>query len=327
MKANIQLANYLDQNSRNPTALCPIAKERLKGLPGFLALGYVFHDWTWMNQKLVLAEVTSGGNDLSPTQLVDQQRILQNHFKQNVAFVFPTLDAYRRDRLIKLGIPFIVPGWQFYMPPWANLTEHFARMDRPEKLSPPAQVVVLYQLLRHPPEATLLNQWAGWIGYSAMTLSKVRNELVTLGLCVAGPGEKPRGLHFMNQGRSLWDSSKSALGSPIRWSYWALLPASNPGLLIAGTTALSRVTMLGGDSLPTYACRDAEWRRMVQANRVQVAAHPGEATDRIECWRYDPRILGGEGVVDRFSLYLSLVDHPDERVRLAAESLLESMSW
>lgn len=327
MKAGSQLLRYLERVTGRPVALGAMDASRLKGLPGFLVLGHAFREWSWLGQKLVLIEAATEEIDPSPGRLLANVKLLANHFECPVVFVFPAIDAYRRDRLLQLGVPFIVPGRQFFIPPFVCLAERFQRVERPKRFSTPAQVVVLYQLLRRPPDGSLLTLWAGWIGYSSMTLSKVRDELAAFGLCAVEPGDKPRGLRFLRQGRMLWDAARPALNSPVRRVCWANMPDSEPGLLRAGLTALSGETMMGDDTLPTYACRDAEWQRRVRSHRVRSLDHPDEATARIECWRYAPAILGGDGAVDRLSLNLSLAEDPDERIRLAADSLLEKMTW
>lgn len=47
----------------------------------------------------------------------------------------------------------------------------------------------------------------------------------------------------------------------------------------------------------------------------------------VETWAYDPGALTRGDVVDKLSLYLSLRDHPDERVGIAAAELLETFEW
>ena len=48
-----------------------------------------------------------------------------------------------------------------------------------------------------------------------------------------------------------------------------------------------------------------------------------------EVWAYDPRLLvAAPGAdVDPLSLYLSLKDHPDERVEAAAGELIRAHAW
>ena len=326
MNTDDPLKGYLEKVTGRPAALRRLEPGLLKGLPGFLATPHRFQEWNWLDQKLVLVRGLSAEAAPSPAELQLQGKILADHFRCPVVYVLPALDAYRRNRLVHLGISFIVPGLQFFVPPFASFSERFRSTAPSDQLPAAAQVAVLYQLLRRPPEGSLLNQWAAWLGYSAMTMTKVRNELGQRGLCEVAAGAKPRGLHFIHQGRALWVAARPALRSPVHSTCWARLAQPAPTLQRAGLTALSSLSMLEDDVLPTFACRDAEWKRIVQARRAH-AVHQDEATARIECWRYDPALLGEKGLVDRLSLHLSLSASPDERVRLAADELLEKLPW
>ncbi|GEM_PF-3944963 len=46
----------------------------------------------------------------------------------------------------------------------------------------------------------------------------------------------------------------------------------------------------------------------------------------IEIWKYDPELFAREGVVDPLSLYMSLKDTKDERVEMALEQQVLSLS-
>ena len=235
---------------------------------------------------------------------------------------------HRRDRLIQLGVPFIVPGTQLFIPPFADLRERYARQARAEKLSAAAQATVLYQLLHKPAAAMQLNVWAQKLGYSAMTLTKVRDELVTVELCAPSASARARGLHFLLEGRDLWEKARASLRSPVARKMWVHLHALPPeGVVKAGMTALADLTMIEGDPLPTYACRSTAVDGFLLGTFFERREHREEANALLECWRYDPCLFAKDGIVDRLSLYLSLADSADERVHQACDTLLEGQSW
>jgi hypothetical protein len=323
-----ELASYLERITGHPEVLRRIAGQRLGGLPAFLTTAYRFYEWNWLDRTLILALTVPGAESASSGDLRAHHEVLTRHLACPVAFVFQALNAYGRNRLVHLGVPFIVPGLQLFIPPFASLCEQFQRTARTAKLSAAAQVTVLYQLFRHPPAAAMLNQWAEWLGYSAMTMTKVRDQLAANALCAREVGAKPRGLRFAHQGRVLWDAALPFLCSPIRRACWTQFPKKpQPALLSSGLTALAKRTMIEDDSIPTYACRDTEWKRLAEASNVRALDHPDEASARVECWRYAPELLAEDATVDRLSLFLSLSDSTDERVRLASQSLLEGMPW
>ena len=52
-----------------------------------------------------------------------------------------------------------------------------------------------------------------------------------------------------------------------------------------------------------------------------------EAQCIVQTWTYDPAGLSVTSIVDPLSLYAQFRSHPDERVSMAAERLLEGMTW
>jgi len=327
MKINSQLAKYLEKILGSPVDLRPLPDSRLSGLPVFLTSDYRFQEWRWLNQIMILANAESGGDGPSAADLRSVHQLLSKHFNGPVVFVYPAMDAYRRNRLVQLGLPFIVPGLQLFIPPFASLTEQFQRTTKPMKLSTAAQVTVLFQLYRSPADGFLLNRWAELLGYSAMTMTKVRDELIVHGLCKREEGAKPRGLRFQLQKRALWEAARPFLLSPVKQTNW-VRPQLRPGEFpLAGLTALSKLSLVEDDALPTYACYLKDWKRLAVMKSGLEICHAEEASARIECWRYDPRRLTEANTVDRLSLFLSLANSPDERVRLAANSLVEEMPW
>ena len=325
MKINSQLAKYLEQILGKPVDLRPLSDNRLSGLPVFLTSDYRFLEWRWFDQIIILANAESGEDGPSAADIQSIHRLLSKQFNCAVVFVYPSMDAYRRNRFVQLGLPFIVPGLQLFIPPFISLCEQFQRTMKPMKFSAAAQVTVLLQLYRPPADGSLLNRWAELLGYSAMTMTKVRDELIAHGMCKREEGAKPRGLRFQLQKRALWEAARPYLLSPVKQTHWVraqLRPGEFP---LAGLTALSKLSLLEDDALPTYACHAKDWKRLAVLKSVFQICHAEEATARIECWRYDPMRLAEETTVDRLSLFLSLADSPDERVRLAVNSLLKGM--
>lgn len=49
-------------------------------------------------------------------------------------------------------------------------------------------------------------------------------------------------------------------------------------------------------------------------------------TCRIEVWKYDPKLLTHTGTVDKLSLFLSLKDNEDERVKIELDNLINDMN-
>ena len=85
--------------------------------------------------------------------------------------------------------------------------------------------------------------------------------------------------------------------------------------------------MIDGGDLETFALSQHEAKR-VMGHPIAEEVDDGATADALlEVWRYDPRSLGDDRIVDPLSLYAQFWDHPDERIAIAADELLQDVLW
>ena len=196
-----------------------------------------------------------------------------------VVLVLPILPSYARNQMVQMGIPFVVPGSQTFIPNSVlDLRERFPQPDpkRRETLSPAAQCTVLHQLLRGTLAGISLKDIARKVHYSPMMMTKVKQELEAGEICKVVQSGRSMVLDFKATGRALWEQVKPQLTSPVkrtRWVQWAkpMEPAS-----LAGMSALSLRTMIAADRLPTYALPLAVFRDFRGARRLRRLPRCGE---------------------------------------------------
>jgi hypothetical protein len=70
-----------------------------------------------------------------------------------------------------------------------------------------------------------------------------------------------------------------------------------------------------------------EWKAVRGRQRRVEMSEPDESLQEIEVWSYRLQILVEGDRVDRLSLYLSLRDHPDERVAAAPDEMMTELPW
>jgi DNA-binding MarR family transcriptional regulator len=244
--------------------------------------------------------------------------------------VLAHLPSYARNRMVRSGIPFIVPGSQLFLPgAIMDLRERFSR-PRPaegKRLTPAAQCLVLYHLQRESLESMALKDIARKIGYSPIMLTKVKGELETAGLSRSSRQGRSITLHFLSQGRQLWEGALPYLSSPVKKTRW--LQWNKPGhpALIAGLTALSQLTAIADDRLPTFALSSEAIQASLERGIFHGCEGHEEASVRMESWGYDPLLLTDSPRVDSLSLYLSLRDSLDERIQQQLGTLIDQISW
>ncbi len=306
-----------------------------KSLPAFVGRIYEPYRGRIFDRDYVLL-VCTAKNQPTPGQVEKHAEIARSALGQNVAFVFPTLSTYDRKRLIQRRIPFIVPGRQTYLPMvMIDLREKSPTRpaiggQRPEALSAPAQVLLLFHLQAKADSADWqLNQWADVLGYSRMTLSRVYRELLSADLC------RPRGkgrqvvMRFSAEHRTLWEKATAYLRSPVAGHCQARIPHRD-GLPLyqAGASALARFSILAAGRAETFAMSSSRYRAALEDGKLIRVPYAEDDTVVIERWHYAPGLLSSNRhVVDPLSLYLSLQQDQDERVQAALKEMLEALPW
>jgi DNA-binding MarR family transcriptional regulator len=249
---------------------------------------------------------------------------------ESVVLVLSQAPSPLRDRLVQHGVPFIVPGNQFFVPFLAaDLREWIPRVKpAPGKhVSAVAQLLLIFHLVRESMEKIPLREIAKRLGYSPMMISTAKDELEAAGIAEPTREKRTVVLHFLTQGWDLWNKAQPWLSSPVRKRHW--VQWKNPGYpaIAAGITALSKKTNLEDDPVPTYALVHSNVRRWFEKGVFTGCTGRENANAQIEEWIYNPLLLGNDEVVDPCSLFLSLRDSPDERVQQQLTRLLESLPW
>lgn len=331
MKTPPALASYLEQITGAPPTMRDLPASETRKVPLFLRSAYGFTEVTLLSRRLILASQREGQDSPTPAEYATHVGLLRKALGADVALALPMVPGYARNRLIKHGVPFMVPGHQMFLPFLAvDLREREARTSDASReiLSAAAQATLLLQLLHHAAQERQLKEVAAALGYSAMTITNVANELEAAELCEVVKLARTRQMLFLAKGRELWERALPRLRSPVRTRRWIRLPGTQRHpMLRAGTTALERYTAIAGDRLPAYAIWQNEYRRRAGAKQLIVCEVMDDAEAALECWSYDPARLAKGDAVDRLSLFLSLMDSHDERIQKELKAMLEGMKW
>lgn len=307
-----------------------VSVQQAAKLPLYLRSYYDVYRAGIFDRPLLLAVQKEKATVATPAEYAAHHNKLRNVLGEDVALVLPVLASYTRQQLVGQRVPFVVPDRQMYLPALlVDLRERFPREGRPatHNLSAAAQVVLLRHLLGKPVEALALGELAAELGYSAMTLSNVRQELEAARLCQTIREQRRMRLAFPMSRRELWTRAEPLLQDPVKDRRWVRFAQPGDGWLRAGLTALEEFTLVADDAIPTFATGAVDFRRQVMSEMVSVCPGPEGAQARLEAWRYDPRILADGRTVDRLSLVLSLREMNDERVTQAMGQLVKGMPW
>lgn len=300
-----------------------------ENLPFYLRNLYTFFKLSILGSSC-LAMIVKDETEQSPATV--RKHISQVQLKSNceVIYVRTNVTAYNRKRLIEQKVPFIVPGNQMYLPfLGADLREHFKsiRAAGSSTLSPATQTVVLYALLHHNEPSFTPKHLSRCLGYSAMTMTRALDELEKVQLGQITTQGRERVLRFDQNRKTLWSSALEKLRSPVKKRLWVKDPLNELSGMKAGLSALACHSLLAAPPNPVFALAKKSWKETEIGNDLKILTVAEPDACELEIWSYTPELFSENGVVDRFSLYLSMRDNEDERVALALEEMMERISW
>lgn len=278
----------------------------------------------------ILLMLDVGEDENTPANIRKQIKSVQDKWEHSIIYVRDRLTTYNRKRLIAQKVPFIIPGNQMYLPMLGiDLREHFKKIrTETPVLSPAAQVVLIAFILGKQTDPLTPKVLAGRFGYSAMTMTRVFDEIEASGLGFFEKQGRQRNLKFTENPKELWEKVLPLLRSPVRQKKHVTgingIEKSAPS---AGFAALACFSMLDEPPVPVFAVSGASWRALQKKEQVQVVTPSDSDGINIEVWAYDPNLFAADGIVDPLSLYLSLQDEKDERVEAALEDMLKGISW
>lgn len=247
-----------------------------------------------------------------------------------VCLVAEHLPPYLRTRLVELAQPFVVPGRQLFWPAMggAETVQRPQRLHpRPvEKLGPVAQQLLIALLLKHLLPPVTIKVAAGSLGCTAASMSQAVKALEGCGLVHTQAQGRERIFALRDAPERTWQHAEALPRDPVRQRVRvseAMLPREV--VIHAGESALAEQTSLAEPAEPVYACSSRRWLGL--GLDLPLIPMPDVGTCLVELWRYPPDTTASKGLVDPLSLYLSLRDSHDERVRLALQQLMELIAW
>ena len=306
-----------------------------KGLPFFVSDGKAFFEASVLGQKVLLVSFV-GKEVLYQASLKKTYAQMQQLSRHPVAFCFDALTDAQRKSLLENGIPFVSAPSTIFLPflgvAFRKRKKLVARKvkrvsDVASKLSPSAQAFFLFMLYKVKDGCISKAQAAQMSGWGPMSVVRYSRELAERGLVKEIESGRSIMITCAGTGRALFEKALPYLDSPIRERKKIIRPQNFSSLPLAGECALSQVTQLAEPRSPVAACAPRSPEARIKGIPAEKRSLIDEVFVELQVWKYDPGMFMDDGCVDPVSLYLSLMDSPNERVQAALKEMLENVKW
>ena len=323
-----EIQQYIEESFGLSIKFAKLPEAEVRELPLYLKGGYELEKAHLNGIKLIFARPKQ--EDYTPGQLEKQRKLLSDKLSGIVVFVLNQIEPYMRRRLIGSGVAFIQIGRQFYIPELLLELSDIRQKNRSEEpkkshLNLPAQLAVLYHLEVGTIEDMPLVKIARLFGMNAMSISRIVKELDQHDI-ITVEGTKERQIRFnANDKRQIWESVKEMMVSPVRKIFYTDYPLdSEPKAIPCFDSALARYSMLSEGKQPSYAISRTDFMALEKNKDIPLGSY---GKFRLEVWAYDASTISGKKLVDPLSLYLSMRELEDERVKMALEEMIDNIKW
>lgn len=291
----------------------PLNKAKRQALPILITNAYQLLQCQLLGAEVCLMVCKDA--DATPMQLKKHCAIVERALEMYAAVVLPEVKPYNMRRLVEARVNTIVPGRQLFLPSLLmDLRVQRNPVDMQGKPMPVmAQVVVLYHLQKRNLNGMSARPIAELLGVSYPNINRAVKWLADNGFVELTPGREKQ-IRFIREGKDLWEQALPVLQNPIER---VLRTDRVLDAYVCGEEALAELTMLAEPQERHWAISKQE----AQPLGANLDKEFGEHV--VEVWRYDPKLMGENGMVDRLSLYLSLRNTEDERVRKEVKGILD----
>lgn len=323
--SNDELEAYLRETLHAPAHLAPWSGEA--ALPGYLRGQYRFFEGTVADVHVLFLRSNEGP---TPRVAKKHEQALLRQWDGPVTFAFDRITPYNRQRMIRDGLSFVVPGSQLYLPTvGVALRERYkTHGGGAGKLRPSAQVLFLHALAGDPSTLNTPSGFAKRLGYTPMAMGQALDQLEDVNLVSVRKVGRERLFDLAGDPAGLWLKAQPLLASPVKRRRYV---ANESGLatdgMTAGLSALATYSSLTEPRLSVLALAAREAKNLADIRQGREPLSADEADVEIEVWAYPPRLLSGGPAVDRLSLYLTLRDDADERVQSALDEMMRGVTW
>ncbi len=295
-------------------------EELKKVFPNFIHGRYNLR-YVWLGKEKVILVFPK--RELEPIKLVKSHLdyIIEKE-SLPVVLILDKTTYLEREYLLREKLPFIVKDRQIYLPFLGVYLQELYSAEKKnlDKLLPSSQLLLLlfiYEGCRDLPASEAVKM----LEFTPTTISRAAGQLEDLGLIETRKEGVKKIITSEFRPKELFKKAGAYLRSPVKRTVYVLKTELDENLLRSSYSALSDYSMLSNSEEIYYASDSIKkWER----DSTKKLLDP-EDQCAIELWRYDPKKLSRDDLVDPLSLALALEEDYDERVEQAVEEMLDNL--
>lgn len=153
-------------------------------------------------------------------------------------------------------------------------------------------------------------------------LSATLNDLTTNDL-LNSEGSGPKKIYIQLPKKTIWEKIVRVKFAPFfREIETNHLPKDRKTYVIAGESALAKLSNLGESKRATIAMTTKEFRAIYQNPKKTLVPSDFGGPSVVQVWKETPDLFSIDGILNPIELYFSMRDNPDDRIQLALDELL-----
>lgn len=272
-------------------------------------------------------------------QLMRVYRLLNEKLRAPVLIVADNLPAKHRPLLVKFKIAFIYKSESVFIPDLGIKFDQLKKFqknnrisveNKKETLTPFALKLIAGLLMDQiPPEFNLKglheNILAKGYEVSATKVSLALKELTENHLLeVRGAAAGPNRYFKKIAGEAVWEKVLAIPFTPFfREAQTNFVPQNRETFCLAGETALAQYSNLAAPAVPTIAMSVREYREAYEGKKAKVPFDDLYTPNNIQIWKEPPHLFSIRGVMNPIELFFAMRSHPDERVQISLDEMLQ----
>ena len=292
------------------------------GLNYFLLSNYRVEEAALNDKRLLLIYPRKNLDDIYSLQ--KHLENISNIYKLPTVLVIERLSALQRNELIKFNIQFIVKKKYFFLPDLGIVLSQKAdaEANSVNKLTPSAQVIWFFLLYNN--KACVASELGKKLHVTPMTLSRSVRQLESMDLLVTKKVGVDKLILLKENPKKAFSQSLKYLINPISRDEYVEVKKLPQVKVVSGYDALAVYSKMASGDYPCYAVSKAEYKN-IDKQAINKFLYDPKRQAEVQIWKYDPWLLSVNGVADELSLFLTIQDSNDMRLKISKQEMMSNL--